>query len=83
MAYSDQKTVVLEVAFAKQQAAQPILDRLLKAGLSSAIVLRGRVTPSDAWFELELKGSTRTVDAVLYENQEEFLSSTRFSPKRA
>jgi len=83
MANSNQKTVVLEVAFANQQAVQPILNRLLKTGLSSAIVLRGRVTPTDAWFQLELQGSMGAMDAVMCRKEEDLLSSTYFLPKRA
>ncbi len=80
MAGSGEKTVVLEVTFAKRQPAQPILNRLVKAGLSSATVLRGRVTPSDAWFQVELKGSIPVLDAVVREHQNDGLCFTRYSP---
>lgn len=65
MAELNQKTVVLEVTFAKRQPAQPILNRLMEAGLSSAAVLRGRVTALDAWFRLELRGTIPVVDAAV------------------
>lgn len=77
---SDEKTVVLEVVFSKRQPAQPILNRLMKNGLRSATVLRGRVTPSNAWYQLELRGSVRAVEAAVEGQQQDGLRSARFSP---
>ena len=80
---NNEKTVVLEVAFSKRQPAQPILNRLLETGLSSATVLRGRVTSSDAWFQLELRGSIRAVEAAVQGHQQDELGFTRFAPRLA
>lgn len=79
MTHPTRQTVVLEVTFSKRQAAQPILDRLLESGLRAATVLRGRVTASDAWYELELEGSIPAVEAAVRRNRGEGISFKRFS----
>lgn len=83
MATLDQKTVVLEVTFTKRQAAQPILNRLMEAGLRSATVLRGRVTASDAWFQLELQGTVSAIDSAVQGHEGDALCFPRFSPMLA
>jgi hypothetical protein len=65
MGQPDQKILIVDVTLPNRQPAQPILDGLLKGGLTAATVVRGRVTTSEAWFRLELKGSVRALDAAL------------------
>lgn len=55
----------LKLNFEKAQPAQPILDRLLHRGLESAILLRGRMTDHDAWYEVEIAGPRRAVDEAV------------------
>jgi len=83
MANFDQRTVVLEVTFAKRQPAQPILNRLMEAGLHSATVLRGRVTSSDAWFQLELQGTPSAIDTAVSGHEGDALCFPRFTPMLA
>jgi hypothetical protein len=83
MAGLNQKTAVLEVKFPRRQPAQPFLKLLLEAGLSSATVLRGRVTASDAWFQVELRGTAPAVDAAVRGHQSRRIGLTRYSAKLA
>jgi hypothetical protein len=83
MADLNQKTTVLEVTFRRRQRAQPLLNRLMKAGLSSATVLRGRVTDSDAWFQLELRGTAPALDAAVRGDQSGGIGLARRTPKLA
>ena len=63
-----QETAILRMTFLEYQPAQPILERLLKSGLSSATMHRGRMTEREAWYEFEITGSPQAIEAALHEN---------------
>jgi len=56
-------TATLNVEYPSFQSVQPLIDRLMDAGLRSATLVRGRVTARSAWYELRITGSA---DAVAF-----------------
>jgi hypothetical protein len=57
-----QRTVVLDVKFADRTMARPVLTALSGEPGVTVRVLRGRVTPRNAWYLLELAGDAGKVD---------------------
>jgi len=58
-------TATLNVEYRGFQSVQPVIDRLLDAGLRSATLVRGRVTAQSAWYELQITGSPDIVAFAL------------------
>ena len=59
------KVVHLEVYFADRSLSKPAILELSRDSSISVNILRGRLTETSAWFELELSGSPSRVDAVV------------------
>lgn len=60
------KTAVLKVEYSGFQPVQPVLDRLLETGLQTATIVRGRMTPRGAWYEVSVTGTPEAVQCALY-----------------
>jgi hypothetical protein len=58
-------SAILKVRFNSYHPADSLLNELLESGLQSATLLRGRMTPSDAWYEVEITGTPELVAATL------------------
>jgi hypothetical protein len=76
------KDVIVE--FWKKSVApdQPLLKGLSFNGLTVNL-RRARVTPSDAWLQLELSGPSSAIDAFVRRRPDEFMVVTPVAPKVA
>jgi hypothetical protein len=77
MISATEQTVLLDVTCPTVQPAQTLISRLLRSGLSSVTLLRGRVTSSEARFRVELKGTIRSIKAALQQNQRDGIRLAR------
>ena len=59
------KTARLMLAYDEPHPAQEIIDNLYHEGVESALLVRGRMTDHDAWYELEIAGTRRAVENAL------------------
>ncbi len=59
------KVARLMLTYDEPHPAQEILDSLHHEGVESALIVRGRMTDHDAWYELEITGTRRAVENAL------------------
>ena len=76
------KDVVVEFWKKSASPEQPLLKGLVFDGLSVTL-RRARVTPSDAWVQLELSGPSSAIDAFVRRRPDEFMVVTPASGKVA
>jgi len=81
-AIEHEKAVIVE--FWKKSASpdQPLLKGLIFDGLAVSL-RRARVTPSDAWVQLELSGPSSAIDAFVRRRPDEFMVVNPASDKVA
>jgi hypothetical protein len=71
------KTAVLKVQYAGFQPVQPVLDRLLKTGLQTATIVRGRMTARGAWYEVSVTGTPAALECALHGDRKRAERSNR------
>ena len=63
---SEARVVRLKVRFEDRSAAASCLQGLRKIPLASVNVIRGRVTPNEAVYDLELRGEGRVLEQAVW-----------------
>jgi len=79
----DQKKVVVEFFLTPSPDHRPLIENLVRGEGLTVNLRRARVTPRDAWFQLDVSGTSDEVDAFVRRRRDELTVVTPVTGKVA